>query len=421
LPIVSRVVGACACLLLFIAMLASGAVTAANAGPALVYDIKTGEVLMAEDAGLLWHPASLTKMMTAYVAFHDLKAGRAKLDQALTVSDKASKIPPSKLGMKAGSEISLDLALRAMLIHSANDMAMVIAENLGGSEEAFVRRMNAAASVLGMTGTRYVDPNGLNDEDQVTTARDQALLVMALVHEFPEYAHYFSEKTLKIGKRVLKNRNKLLVELPQADGMKTGFVCASGFNLAGSATFGNRHIGSIVFGTLSGRSRTELSKLLLEAGSRLGHSNVKVAQIANQRLGTAEPANLRQRVCGGGSRVAWGASDKLDGWAISLGSYDSAYTADAALQADGLLTGNVLKDLPSGIFRVPGKKEYMGLVWGLEQNTSNSACSYLKARGAACAVMSAEDVGELRTKLMARKKAAGSKKNERTGKNASGG
>ena len=211
----------------------------AMAGPSLIFDPATGDVLAEDRAGEPWYPASLTKLMTAYVIFDKLKSGQLKLDQQIPVSELAAKQPPSKLGMRVGSTISVDLALQSMLVYSANDMAYVLAEaGAGGDYKRFAQQMNLVAQRLGMTGTYYVNPNGLFNPLQVTTARDLALLVQALLKDYPEHAHYFSQAAVKIGKRNLNNRNSLLRQMKNADGMKTGFVCNSGYNLIASATSG---------------------------------------------------------------------------------------------------------------------------------------------------------------------------------------
>src|SRR5207237_1149584 len=187
-------------------------------------------------AGEPWYPASLTKLMTAYVVFQKIKAGALKLDQKITVSELAARQPPSKLGLAAGSTITVDLALQALLVYSANDMAYVLAEAAAGSAQHFVEEMNRAASGLGLSGTYFANPNGLFDPRQVISARDIGTLAATILREFPEHAHYFSQPFVAVGNRKLLNHNMLLRQMKIVDGMKTGFICNSGYNLVVSAS-----------------------------------------------------------------------------------------------------------------------------------------------------------------------------------------
>ena len=238
----------------------------ASANPVLLFDINTGQVLAHQDAFRRWHPASLTKLMTAYVTFRAVAAGELALDSPIKMTKHSAAEPPSKMGFKAGSVMTLDNALKMMLVKSANDIAMAVGENVGGSEETFVVRMNAEAQRLGMSDTHFVNPNGLHAEDQYTTARDLALLVTAIRNEFPQYAPYFSIEGIRAGKKTLMSYNLLVGRYAGADGMKTGFVCASGFNMIGSATRGNKTLVAIVLGEKSAIKRTDAVAALLERG-----------------------------------------------------------------------------------------------------------------------------------------------------------
>lgn len=238
----------------------------AVAGPALLFDSGNGNVLYAEDADNQWHPASLTKIMTAYVVFHALKSGKVTLDTKLTCSEGANLQPPSKVGLPVGAEMPLDLGLQALIVKSANDVAVMLAEAVSGSEAAFVAEMNAAARRLGMTRTHFVNPNGLPAPDQVTTARDLAKLSRAIVREFPEHAHYWSAADVRIGKIRLRSHNALLKTFDGADGLKTGFICDSGFNVVASATRDGRRLMAVVLGEPTGHDRTVRAASLLEHG-----------------------------------------------------------------------------------------------------------------------------------------------------------
>jgi D-alanyl-D-alanine carboxypeptidase len=240
--------------------------TPALAGTSILVDIGTGRVLAQDNALQAWHPASLTKLMTAYVTFRALKAGEMTLQSPVRMTKNAAKRPPAKMGYKPGAVMTLDNALKMLLVKSANDIAVAVAENVAGSEAAFVERMNAEAARLGMSGSHFVNPNGLHDPANVTTARDLAVLASAIRLEFPEYAHYFDIEALTDGKRLLKTYNLLIGRFDGADGMKTGFVCASGFNLVGSATRDGRTLVAVVLGAPDGNKRAVEAAELLARG-----------------------------------------------------------------------------------------------------------------------------------------------------------
>jgi len=203
------------------------------------------------------------------------------------------------MGFKAGSVMTLDNALKMMLVKSANDIAMAVGENVGGSEEAFVIRMNAEAQRLGMSDTHFVNPNGLHSEEQYTTARDLGLLVTAIRNQFPQYAPYFSIEGLKAGRKTLMSYNLLVGRYAGADGMKTGFVCASGFNMIGSATRGGKTLVAIVLGEKSAVKRTDVVAALLERGFvATGKQASTVASLPAYGRRGAAPADLREEVCG---------------------------------------------------------------------------------------------------------------------------
>lgn len=274
---------------------------AAQATPSLVIDVESGKVLLAEDATKPWYPASITKLMTAYVTFKALRAGRLTPETLITVSENAAAQKPSKMGFKVGTQVTVDNALKMMLVKSANDMAVVLAEGVGGSLPGFVDEMNATAAELGMTGTHYANPNGLPDPGQVSTARDLAILARAIFLNFPEQADLFRIPAIKLGPAVIRSYNKLIDRYPGADGMKTGFICASGFNLVASATRGNRHLLAVVLGTESGKARTEEAALLLERGfQQSGNIFGSIApSVDSLRNESGPPTDMRAQVCGG--------------------------------------------------------------------------------------------------------------------------
>ena len=233
----------------------------AEARPSLVFDARTGNVLLAYQAGDAWHPASLTKLMTVYTTFRAVRAGKISLKQKIRMTKSAAKTPPSKIGLKPGNQFSVDFAIRALMVHSANDIAVALGQAVAGSEQKFVAQMNANAKRLGMSATHFVNPHGLHNAAQVTTARDMGLLAATLIHEFPQYRAYFALKGMKVGKRRLPNRNKLIGNMKGADGMKTGFVCASGFNLVASATRNGRQLIAVVLGHKAAGPRTKFAEL----------------------------------------------------------------------------------------------------------------------------------------------------------------
>jgi D-alanyl-D-alanine carboxypeptidase len=258
-----------------IAKVVTGAVTGAIAmalastvwaGPTLLLDASDGLILYAEDYDNQWHPASLTKIMTAYVTFEALREGKIKLDTKIGCSELANQQPPSKVGLPVGAEMTVETALQVLIVKSANDVAIMLAEAVGGTQEAFVARMNATAARLGMTRTKFVNANGLPAPDQVTTARDLAKLATAAIRDYPEHVALWSMVDAKVGKRRLHTHNGLLTNYEGADGMKTGFICDSGFNVVASATREGRRLIAVVLGEPTGRERTVRAASLLEHG-----------------------------------------------------------------------------------------------------------------------------------------------------------
>lgn len=238
----------------------------AAAGPALLFEPSSGKLLYSEDPDSQWHPASLTKIMTAYVTFQAIREGTIRLDQKISCSLIATLQPPSKVGLQPGAELTVEKALQAVIVKSANDVTVMLAEAISGNETAFVERMNATAKKLGMTRTNFVNTNGLPDPGQVTTARDLAKLSRAVTSEFPEYASYWAMPDVRIGNRRLGSHNALLKTFPGADGLKTGFTCDSGFNVVASATRDGRRLMAVVLGETSGNERAVRAASLLEHG-----------------------------------------------------------------------------------------------------------------------------------------------------------
>lgn len=238
----------------------------ANAGPVLLFEPASGKVLYAEDPDSQWFPASLTKIMTSYLAFEAIKEGKLTLDQKIGCSLVATLQPPSKVGLPVGAELTVEQAIQAVIVKSANDVTVMLAEAISGSEGAFVQKMNATAKRLGMARTSFVNTNGLPDPGQITTARDLARLSRAVVAEYPQYASYWALPDMRLGRRRLGTHNALLKTFPGADGLKTGFTCDSGFNIVASATRDGRRLMAVVLGETSGNERAIRAASLLEHG-----------------------------------------------------------------------------------------------------------------------------------------------------------
>ena len=265
----------------------------------IVIDAEAGKVLSQSDSDQLWYPASLTKMMTAYVTFQALKSGRLVVTSPVKISANALGQAPSKMGFKVGTVLNVDNALKMMLVKSANDIAVAISEAVSGNERTFIASMNAEARRLGMVSTHYNNPNGLPDGGQVTTARDLAVLARALWVDFPEYRDYFGIPAIKAGKRVLRSQNKLLEQYRGTTGMKTGFVCSSGFNIVASANRSGRTVIAVVLGAPSSAERNETAARLLDEGFRTWFLNAKPELATFQSTAaTGIPVNLHDQVCG---------------------------------------------------------------------------------------------------------------------------
>ncbi len=233
---------------------------------AIVVDANTGEVLYSRNADASRYPASITKLMTLYLVFEQLQSGRLSLDDLIVVSAHAASMSPTKLGLRPGETISVDNAIRAVAVKSSNDMAAALAEKVGGSESRFATLMTLRGQELGMTNTRFANASGLPDRRQLSTARDIAILSRALQRDFPQYYGYFGQRSFTYRGRTLKNHNRLLGSVPGVDGLKTGYIGASGFNLAASANRNGRRLIAVVLGGSSTATRDAHMEDLLETG-----------------------------------------------------------------------------------------------------------------------------------------------------------
>jgi D-alanyl-D-alanine carboxypeptidase len=297
----SRRIGAAFAVLVFAAVTSGGAV----ANPKIAVDVSSGRVIEHEQAFQRWYPASLTKLMTIYIVFKALKSGQLTTDTPVTMSVNASKEPPSKMYFKPGERFPLDSALKYLMVKSANDIAVAISEAVSGTEEAFVQEMNVTARQLGMNSTRFINPNGLPGDGQYSTARDMAVLAVALRREFPEYAHYFGYEGFAYGKKSYTNYNLLIGRFPDADGMKTGFICASGFNQVSSATRKGKTVVSVVFGASSLEARAEESAALLhKALTTTAWGGSTLQTLAPYGEGRDQVADISGSICTAEARAA---------------------------------------------------------------------------------------------------------------------
>jgi D-alanyl-D-alanine carboxypeptidase len=279
--------------------------TRANAEAQLLIEASTGKVLHAENATYPWYPASVTKLMTAYTTLRAIKDGRIGMNSLLTISRNAAAQQPTKMGFKVGTTVTIDNALKMLMVKSANDIAVAVAEGVGGSIAGFADMMNINARRLGMTQSNFVNPNGLPAENHVTSARDLGILARALIIEFPDYDYLWHIHSIRYGNRVMHNYNSLLDRYPGADGMKTGFICASGYNVVASATRNGRRLIAIVLGAWSGGARSQKAAQLLErgfTGGGLSWLTPSLGTVDALRPIEAQPANLREEMCGGHRR-----------------------------------------------------------------------------------------------------------------------
>jgi D-alanyl-D-alanine carboxypeptidase len=304
----------------------------------IVVDGNSGTVLQAVSSDALRHPASLTKVMTLYLLFERLESGRLKLDSELKVSEHASDQAPTKLDLKPGQTISVENAIKGIVTKSANDAAVVVAENLGGDEESFAKLMTQKARALGMAHTIYVNASGLPDDDQVTTARDQAILGRAIQERFPHYYRYFSTESFVFHGEEMRNHNHLLGVVEGVDGIKTGFTRASGFNLLTSLHRDGRYLVAVVMGGPSASERDERMRELLSAHIKeaaVRRTAPMIAEAAERRDEAAvklpAPRPDRTATASLDARSAAGSNDPIRPLLVKTISYRTAPVQTASL------------------------------------------------------------------------------------------
>jgi len=340
------------CLLMFVAHAPT-----AYAKPqfsSIAVDARTGAILSSDNPDGLRHPASLTKMMTLYVLFQDMKAGRINRNTQFRVSARAASMAPSKLGLRAGMTISVDEAIKALVTKSANDAAATIAENLGGTESNFASRMTRVAHTIGMSRSSFHNASGLPNPDQYTTARDMATLGLRLMRDFPQYYPYFRITAFNFHGRTIRTHNKLVEHYAGTDGIKTGYIAASGFNLVTSTKRGDKRLVGVVLGASSSASRGAYMMRMLESKFAQAKSGETVAALAGSSKGVINPV---------ATATASSPAPSLD---------EKAQLADAAAsasdvqandedQADVSATASVTpKVIEAGLAPVDGKKKPIG-------------------------------------------------------------
>jgi D-alanyl-D-alanine carboxypeptidase len=379
----------------------------------IVIDVETGQVLSQANADAITYPASLTKMMTLYLTFEALNAGRLRLDQYLPVSYEAASRAPTKLGLRPGESIAVQDLILGLVTRSANDAASVLAEGLAGTEPAFAEQMTRQARQLGMTSTAYRNASGLPDPDQYTTARDEAQLALSLYRDFPREYRYFSTRQFYFRGSIIHNHNHLLDWYEGADGIKTGYIGASGFNLAASAVRnGHRLIGVIMGGPSAGTRDREMAALLDQGFQEVGVVSTMVAHRevptpAVDETEQAPPAPSRDKpgiITKAASRLAAHlspfskaeaaplgherAATAGEHWSIQLGTFHAETAAVKAAHAAANLAGakgKVLQIIEPA--KADKERLYRARLLNFTPQEAWSACVALHKRNIECSVV----------------------------------
>ncbi len=385
---------------------AASAAGAVDKFSALVIDVDSGRIMQQANPDAERFPASLTKMMTLYLAFDALESGRLKLQQPLPVSARAQAQSPSKLGLKAGATIPAEQAILGLVTRSANDAAVVLAEALGGSEDAFAKKMTERAHAIGMSRTEFQNASGLPDPDQRTTARDMATLGLALMRDHPRYYPYFSTKKFVYRGQAIKNHNHLLTRYQGTDGIKTGYTSASGFNLVASVRRGDHHVIGVVFGGSSGPARdARMMAMLDNAFADLQGSGMTVASAkarpradgdtspAEQTAATPMPQPLsvaqgdqEDEPSPGAKTASLKHSSK---WGVQVGAFSKrapalAHLRQVTAKAPGPLKGSLPQVVGSG-------KLFRAQLLGLTEARARDACQTLAKARLSCVLMPPKD------------------------------
>ena len=379
--------------------LAAFSTGSARAAPApqssIVVDAASGEVLSSSDPTALWRPASLTKLMTLYITFEELAAGRLKLTDLVTVSPYAAAMPPSELGLSKGEKITVETAILATITRSANDAAVVLAERIGGDETSFAARMTATAKRLGMSGSSFHNATGLPDPEQTTTARDMALLARALIGEFPQYYHFFSARSMSYLGGSLPSINAILYLYPGADGMKTGFTCSSGYNLVASAVHGETRIIGVLLGGLSSDQRFGGMRVLLDRGFVAEGKPGADPTLLDKMTDTGNappPQQLSAEACtpGWSLQPDGQVAGRLPGWGILFGGFPKPAPTQALLQKSvSFVPGHLKAGKPAVVTRqYKTFKAYRAVLVGLTSTQAAAICHHFGGAGRYCRALS---------------------------------
>lgn len=363
--------------------------------PEIVIDAKTGAVLHQSDASHSWYPASLTKMMTLFLVFKAIKAKQLQLPEQLSVSPHAASQPANVVGLKAGEKISVNTAIIATATASANDAAVVLAERIAGNEDAFVKQMNEQAIKLGMTATRFVNATGLPDPNQQTSARDMAILGLHLLHDFPEWFHFFSKPSVSHNGRTFLSTNRKFLNYPGAEGIKTGFTCDAGYNLVTAARLDDRQLIGVVLGAKNSTERHSRMVNLLQQGFAANNQlkpEDSIGYLKNKLDGA--PYSMESTVCVNGmARSREGIIEtegNLPGWGVLLGVYKTRGKALAMARSTRARIKEVVKR--SRIAILPRRFErgtsWKTLLVGMTSEEAGQACWRLWADKRSCSSMS---------------------------------
>ncbi len=355
----------------------------------IIVDGNTGRVLHQASADATSFPASLTKMMTLYLMFEALESGKLKIKQTLPVSKHAARQAPVKIYFKPGNRISVKDALLALLVRSANDVAVVVAEAIAGNETRFAQIMTNKARKLGMYNTVFRNASGLPNKQQKTTARDMVILSRALYDHFPDYYRYFSTRQFTFRGRRYRNENKLLGKVPGVDGIKTGFICASGFNLAASAARSGNRLFGVVMGGKSGKWRDQHMTQLLNTAFKKVASQPRFIPIPPTRPNYNQPISPPKRPEDSTQDIYTVETEIPQDWVIQVGAFKGAQNAHklaAAVRGKFDLLQN------SNVVITPliknKRKFYQAQLTGLDKSQAKNICDLLKQLGEPCQAFS---------------------------------
>ena len=375
----------------------------------IVVDYATGEVLHASNADARRYPASLTKMMTLYLLFEALEQGKVSMNQDFRVSPHAASMPPSKLGLRAGTTIKAGETIQPLIVRSANDVAVVVGEALAGTESAFARKMTEKARQMGMHSTTFRNASGLPNSGQVTTARDMATLAMRVMRDFPQYYHYFDDQSFTYRGQTHTSHNHLIRSYNGADGLKTGYIRASGFNVATSAVRDGRRLVGVVMGGRTAQSRNAHMADLLDRGFlRAGQLQLAKARpvppvpaARPTRLAVSDamargesdaPRNVGGILVSSAQAAATpgpAAGGRTGQWGVQVGAFQAADQAQSlASQAFSRLSGDLTKaQIAVTEVQVSDKKLFRARLVGLMEGEAHNACQHLSRQGMDCMVV----------------------------------